>query len=540
MKSSKILFFSLALALIHSVFSITTGYAALSMAVPTGQDSFPVHGPIGLPIISIDPSQAMPIGLGPAASGGDTISVQVGLAPFSGPVDIYFGYFAPSLDPQHIYILTSNNTFTPLSVSDPLHEGPAPWKTNVSSEVNESLVSALGTVPVSSLPAGTYTAYLLVTPAGSLDSYYLWTTAIDGANNVLPISVNGSLCSTNSYMNKPCVSITVCTPGTSACQTINDILLDAGSYGLRIFKQALNVSLTQETVSGGSLAECAQFGSAEEWGPIQIANVILGNEPAVQVPIQVIDFTFGTVPNACKNADLSPADGGFNGILGVGLFVQDCGSACSTILRNGMYYACSGAKCTGTVVPLFNQVQNPVALLPQDNNGIIVQLPVVPLGGVPSVNGSLVLGIGTQSNNTPHSVTAYPTDQYGGITTVFNGIQYSSFLDTGSNGLFFTVASANNLPTCPSPDSDWFCPSSPVTLSSINGGATGSPSGTVSFQIGNFDSLLNNFSNNVFAELGGSMPGGFDWGLPFFFGRSVFIGFEGKASSLGLGTFFAY
>src|SRR5689334_2706925 len=45
--------------------------------------------------------------------------------------------------------------------------------------------------------------------------------SLTGAN-VLALSVNGSQCSANSYPNKPCVSVTVCTPGTSTCQTIND------------------------------------------------------------------------------------------------------------------------------------------------------------------------------------------------------------------------------------------------------------------------------------------------------------------------------
>ena len=47
----------------------------------------------------------------------------------------------------------------------------------------------------------------------------------------------------NSYPNKPCVSVTVCSPGTSTCQTISDILLDTGSTGLRIFKSLLTASL---------------------------------------------------------------------------------------------------------------------------------------------------------------------------------------------------------------------------------------------------------------------------------------------------------
>src|ERR1700687_2414070 len=67
-------------------------------------------------------------------------------------------------------------------------------------------------------------------------------------SNVLSITVNGSLCSASTsagYPNKPCVSVTICKPGTSTCQTIDDILLDTGSFGLRIFKQVLAVSLTQ-------------------------------------------------------------------------------------------------------------------------------------------------------------------------------------------------------------------------------------------------------------------------------------------------------
>ena len=165
-------------------------------------------------------------------------------------------------------------------------------------------------------------------------------------SNVMAITVNGSLCSNNSYVNKPCVSVTVCTPGTSTCQTIDDILLDTGSYGLRIFKQALNVSLTQVTSGSGSIAECIQYGDgSSDWGPVQIASVILGNEPAVQVPIQVIDSTFGNVPIACQNADKSPTDAGFNGILGVGFFAQDCGQDCSNSADNGMYYTCNGSSC---------------------------------------------------------------------------------------------------------------------------------------------------------------------------------------------------
>ncbi len=77
-----------------------------------------------------------------------------------------------------------------------------------------------------------------------------------------------------------------------------------------------------------------------------------------------------------------------------------------------------------------------------DNNGVIVQLPSIPLGGSPSVNGSLILGIGTQSNNQPSGVTTFPANQSAEFTTTFNGTSYrSSFIDSGSNGLFFPSTS---------------------------------------------------------------------------------------------------
>src|SRR5208283_1113997 len=160
------------------------------------------------------------------------------------------------------------------------------------------------------------------------------TTIGGGTNNVLTVTVNGSLCDPTinvGYLNEPCVSVTVCSPGTSTCQTVNGILLDTGSYGLRIFKQKLtNVSLTQVAAGSGSLAECAQFGDGSSlWGPVQTASLILGAEPAVQVPVQVADYQFSTVPSSCGTPLQDPAHAGFNGILGVGPIAQDCGSFCA-------------------------------------------------------------------------------------------------------------------------------------------------------------------------------------------------------------------
>jgi hypothetical protein len=367
------------------------------------------------------------------------------------------------------------------------------------------------------------------------------------AANVMTISVNGSLCSpvtSLNYFNKPCVSVKVCVPGDpSNCQTVNDILLDTGSFGLRIFQQspsnamglpaAFTALLPQVSAGSGSLVGCVDFADGSSlWGPIKRATVILGNEPGVTVPIQVVNPGFAPATN-CGTPDETPIQAGFTGILGVGLFQQDCGPNCANSAANGKYYSCTGSNCTGTSVPLADQVQNPVPALPQDNNGVIVQLPFVPPGGASSVTGSLILGIGTQTDNAPGSPAVLHTNAVGDFTTVFNGVTFSdSFLDTGSNGNFIPNLAPNILPPCSGANAEWYCPPSTAQLFATLIGFGGTPSTPVVFKVSNalmlFASSDSAFNNNVFSDLAGTSSFGFDWGMPFHMGRKVFYGFEGK------------
>lgn len=366
--------------------------------------------------------------------------------------------------------------------------------------------------------------------------------------NVMRITVNGDLCSAATsagYVNKPCVSVTVCNPNSSTCQTITDLLLDTGSTGLRVFSSAIpNLTLPQVTTSGGgSLAGCVGFADGSSlWGPIKMASVQLGNEPAVLVPIQVIDSTFGIRPSGCSNADPTPVSAGFNGILGVDVFAQDCGPACVSSALNGMYYSCNGSGCSGTTVPTANQVANPVVSLPVDNNGVQVQLPPVPLGGVASLSGSLILGINTQSNNTPGAVTVLPEDTSGDFRTLYptSSTSNDSFVDTGSNALFIPNLNPSVLPTCASPNQAWYCPPVTRSLFATATGFSGLPAVNVPFNVGNFITVASD-GNSVFSEIAGTSTFGFDWGLPFFMGRNVFLGYEQKiVPSLGTGPFVAF
>jgi hypothetical protein len=140
----------------------------LTIPIPTNCQSF-TYSATTSPELSIDPSQAKPMGLGNIAEAGDTLSIRVQTNQFSGPVDIYFGLYSPEIDTDNIYLLTSGGVFQKSS------EGLAPWKTNITGPIDEFL---FGPIAASSLPEATYLFYLLVTPADSMDlaDYYLWST----------------------------------------------------------------------------------------------------------------------------------------------------------------------------------------------------------------------------------------------------------------------------------------------------------------------------------------------------------------------------
>lgn len=358
--------------------------------------------------------------------------------------------------------------------------------------------------------------------------------------NVLTVSVGASVVCTN--VNELCAQVTICQPGTSTCQTIPDILVDIGSFGLRIFGSVLSPLLTQVVDSQNNpIGECVFFGDGTAfWGPVQRADVVLGGEPAVSVPIHVVAPTFAgqsSANNPCNSVvDSNPLDVNFNGILGIGVFAQDCGPFCATQSNNNLYFSCVASTCTSTAVPLVKQVQNPVWLLPSDNNGVILTLPNVPATGAQTVSGSLILGIGTAANNTPPAgVSVFTTDQSGLLTTIYKGTTFGqSVVDSGSNGYFFPDPM---LPLCAPPLQDFYCPSNPTNLSATLVGTNGHQA-AIAFQVANTLSLAQT-GNAVFNNLGGQFPI-FVWGLPFFLGRTAYVGIESQSSMLGTGPFLAF
>jgi hypothetical protein len=411
---------------------------------------------------------------------------------------------------------------------------------------------------------------------GSTQPKTTTTTTTSGAD-VLPISVDGGPTAHQAngsiYENAAFATVTVCVPGsTSNCVTINNLLVDTGSVGLRVFESEVSsLGLPAVNAASGSPAyNCVTFVDGSYlWGPVERADLDMGAETASNVPIQVISSSNTGVPGACTNGgttnDNTETLLGANGILGVGVEPADCylegGDACSPTsgLSSAppLYYTCSGSTCSQAFVAVPNQVTNPVALLPTDNNGVIVELPSVS-GNEATVGGSLVFGIGTESNNQlPSSATIFAMT-CGYFTTVFSGQTYGpgstcsgpgSFIDSGSNGYFFPNASS--IPTCPKNTSignlsSWYCPTSTESLSATNQGANGSSKST-SFSVANAETLFTGASTNTDAAmsaLAGVNPSGvgFDWGLPFFYGVNVYNAIDGQKMPSGApaGPWWAY
>lgn len=384
-------------------------------------------------------------------------------------------------------------------------------------------------------------------PSGSAPSN---PAPVAPAANVASVTVDGGPTATSGNINTLFTTVTICVPGsTTECQTIDHIQVDTGSYGLRVLAPVLTLTLPVTHASdGNSLVECTQFVDGYSWGPITSADMQVSGETATSVPIQVIgDSNFTAVPANCSStgpAEDTVASFGANGILGIGVFEQDCGSLCATNAANTDYYSCSQSGCVPIAAALTTQVLNPVPLFATDNNGTIIVLPSVAAPGAPTLSGSLIFGIDTQANNASGTQTILAVDpNYGNFTTLFNGQTLdSSFIDSGTNGYFFND---NAIPGCTSANfSGFYCPMSSLNVTATLQGANNAARTDVTITIGNAQTIAaDDPTFTVLSTLGGTYTSStttFDWGLPFFYGRRVATAIEVHSTGVGTGPYVAF
>jgi len=221
----------------------------------------------------------------------------------------------------------------------------------------------------------------------------------------------------------------------------------------------------------------------------------------------------------------------------------DCGLACS----NGdyssgysLYYSWTTA-CVPAALPAPMQVQNPVTYFATDNNGTLIALPKLPAYGAGVATGRLVFGIGTQANNqlaptaTVVYVDANPADAaYLYFTTTVATNRYpDSYIDSGSNAYFFDDSSVpRGCQNVTGGASSWYCPPAVLQRTAVVSDTAGA-SVSVAYEVTNADALFGT-SSLALDDLAGSISAGspsFVWGLPFFYGRTVYTSIWGQALS---------
>jgi Protein of unknown function (DUF3443) len=376
-------------------------------------------------------------------------------------------------------------------------------------------------------------------------------TDADGGSavNVAPVVVDSGPAGVQA-VNTLYTTVTLCRPGTNVCQTIDHIEVDTGSIGLRIVSTVLDATLMlpqQKATGGNPLVECYQYADGYNWGPVATADVHLGGEVAAKVPIQIAGGAGSIgVPSDCSSAgteeDTVMAFGG-NGLIGLGFQQADCGANCASTTnpQTGSYYSCTSTACTAASVPIPQQLQNVVGLFPQDNNGVAVRLPAIDPKGAATVTGSLIFGIGTASNNGLGTAQVITIDDVNGyFTTTFGGQSLTaSFIDSGS----LSYASPDtSIPQCTADAlMGFFCPPTNVSLMATNIGLNHVNIVTpfnVAAASGLYASGDAAFDDLAITDFG---PGGyFDWGLSFFYGKTIFTAISGAMTPGGRGPYFAY
>jgi hypothetical protein len=383
--------------------------------------------------------------------------------------------------------------------------------------------------------------------SGSTSSSNSSGGATGSGDNVADITIDGGPAGVTGNVDVPFVTVTICAPGTSTCQTIDHVILDTGSIGLRLQAGALNAAMRAAlpAVSNGGqeIGECYQYADGYVFGSVKRADLQIAGEKVGNMPTMVIGDggDYGTVPDDCSAtggaSENTIASFGANGIIGIGPNPTDCGTACS--VGSSMYYICNSELCESDPVALSYQLPNPVAVMPTDNNGTVIVLPSPGATGRATMAGKLYFGIGTQANNGLGGRTPMTISSQWSFTASYKGQLVSdAFLDSGTNYYSFDDATITE---CSSSDFEgYYCPSSPLVLSALFTG-TNNQSRQVSFEIDNAQTLSASGFTAI-PNLGGTAFGAgyFDFGLPFFFGKSVYTAISGRNAGGTVGPYVAF
>ncbi len=430
------------------------------------------------------------------------------------------------------------------AVANGVNTGTVNWTSSI------GVMSVVGLFTAPSVPASTQ---VTITGTTQVTNVVGTATVTVNVNNAAPIAVDGGPTVNGSSINYPngaYVTATVCVPGTTTCSTIDHVLVDTGSVGFRVLGSALgSLNLTPQTASDGNpMAECYIAPSGYAWGSVALAKVQVSGEIASSIPVEVIAPSgFAAAPPSCTGQTTGSALNTVTalkakGILGIGVFQQDCGTTCEAS-QQSTYFSCPMAGCAPLAAAVAQQVSNPVAAFPNDSNGSEIQMPPLVAGGTQTAQGTLLFGIGTQSNNALASATIYGVTSSGAnpgsLLATYNSTAYAGTFSSGADANYFLTPAITSYPACSNPG--YYCPSSQQTAT-VNIAGTNAQTATVTLTTDNADTLFQSgkFAFSTLSGPAGNRPNAITFGLPFFYGRNVFTALSGATTPGGTGPYVAF
>jgi hypothetical protein len=344
-------------------------------------------------------------------------------------------------------------------------------------------------------------------------------------DNVIPVNVTLGLSDEGVFFpNQSFVSVVVCEVNTSNCVTIDKVLVDTGSFGLRLFDSAISsLRLNSSIYQGNGVYQCAVFASGYTSGRVALVDLKLGALKATDLPIQIIDSQPKTVPRNCTQSGVKaltrPNQLGSNGVLGVGPLAYD-----GEPLKVYYYFLSGGQAVNISSLPNQWRLPQPVSKMNRHNNGLILTYPLADSMGALGLTGQMIFGLNTASNNSTSGATFFTTSNAGRIKVAFDGQSYDGMIDSGANHNVFTKRS---FPTCGA--SDFFCPPTPQSVNVSVSSYSGIPSKLVSIQVADYTTYG---GSAVQPGLAGYAADNYEFilGLPFMYGRQTYIAIQGQTT----------
>lgn len=370
-----------------------------------------------------------------------------------------------------------------------------------------------------------------------------------GSGNTVPLIVDGGY--NYDAINRPFIALRLCQSGTSNCQIFDHILVDTGSTGLRInqsqISSTLLAALTPITYQNQNVYQCMQYAAGYDFGQVFSADVRLADKFASSISIEIINDGDQTgIPATCTGstsfANLNEM--GAKGIIGINPYSYPDNNYTS----GGVYLGSNYTQVNDpTTIPTQLNI-NPVAALGSESSGFIMTLPSVTGASNGILEGSLILGLNTESNNMISSLLAeslitvvtgsndssFPVGFFISSTSAGGVGDTDSIFDSGTPTYYFY----SSMQQCTGSQAGFYCPTS--TANSWNSTITPESGSAISLavQIIGYSAIDQSIMPGLGEVASYSNLDLTLYGLTFFFGHSIYVGLMGPAGSTNtpLGT----